>query len=218
MAIIRITEKSYATLDATKLSGALPAISGASLTGIASDYVKLSTVSVSSGVSSIEFIDGTNNVDFSSTYKQFIFHIDGLEMSDDNVRTRMQLGTGGSFRSGSGDYSEVGISVLGTSSVSHPNQTTSTMRLTSGGPDSGDNGSSQNGTIVCYNFSNSTSRAMINSFGCGNNIDSGGVGNNNIQLSTHCFEYTNGAVDRVKFLPDSGTITDGSITMYGTKA
>jgi len=34
MAIIRITDKSYATLDATKLSGALPAIAGGSLTGI----------------------------------------------------------------------------------------------------------------------------------------------------------------------------------------
>jgi hypothetical protein len=34
MAISKITAASYATLDATKLSGALPAISGASLTGI----------------------------------------------------------------------------------------------------------------------------------------------------------------------------------------
>ncbi len=218
MPLIKLNTQSATTLDATKLTGNLPAISGTNLTGIASDYVKLSTVSVSSGVSSIEFINGTNGADFSSTYTQFIFHIDGLEMSDDNVRSRMQLGTGGSFATGSNHYSEVGIAVMGSSTVSHPNSTSSTMRLTGGGPDSADSGASQNGTIVCYNFSNSTSRAMINSFGCGNNIDSGGVGNNNIQLSTHCFEYTNGAVDRVKFLPDSGTITDGSITMYGTKA
>tara|TARA_Y100001938_G_C8010992_1_gene390015 strand:+ start:96 stop:803 length:708 start_codon:yes stop_codon:yes gene_type:complete len=212
-----ITDAKIVGMTSSKLSGALPAISGASLTGIASDFVKLSTVDVSSGVSSIEFINGTNGADFSTTYKTFVFHIDGLEMSDDNVRTRMQLGTGGSFRSGGSDYSEVGISATGTSSVSHPNQTTSTMRLTAGGPDSGDSGSSQNGTVFCYNFSNSTSRAMIISQACVNNTDSGGVGNNNIQVSTHCFEYTNGAVDRVKFLPDSGTITDGSVTMYGLK-
>lgn len=205
-------------LDASDLTGTLPAISGANLTGIASDFVKLSTVDVSTAVSTIEFIDGTNGADFSTTYKTFIFHIDGLEMSDDNTRTRMQLGTGGSFRATNGDYSEVAISVTGTSTVGHPNQTgIATMRLTAGGPDSSDNGASQNGTIFCYNFSNSTSRAMIISQACMNNTDSGGVGNNNLQTSTHCFEYTNGAVDRVKFLPDSGTITDGSVTMYGMK-
>ena len=176
------------------------------------------TVTVSTAVSSIEFIDGTNNADFSSTYKTFMFHIDGLEMANDNTRCRLQLGTGGSFRSGGSDYSEVGIQATGSGAISHPDQTgASSMRITSGGPDSGDSGSSQNGTIFCYNFSNSTSRAMVNTFSCVNNTDSGGVGNNNVHLSTHCFEYTNGAVDRFKVFPDSGNITAGSVTMYGLK-
>ena len=183
-----------------------------------SDWVKLASVNVSSNVASIEFIDGSGGADFSSTYHQLEFAIDGLEMTDDNVRTRMVLGAGGAYRTDSNHYSEVGMSVTGTSSVSHPNQTTSSMRLTSGGPDSADSGSSQNGTVTCYNFTHGNSRAMVYSVGTVNNTDSGGVGNNNLQLSTHCFEYTNGAVDRVKFLPDSGNISDGTITMYGLKA
>ena len=205
-------------LDASDLTGTLPAISGANLTGIASDFVKLSTVEVSSGVSSIEFINGTNGADFSSTYKTFMFHIDGLEMSDDNIRSKMQFGTGGSFRSTSGDYSEVQITKTGSGGVTNTATTNATScRLTSGGPDNADNGSSQNGTVFCYNFSNSSSRAMIYSVGLINNSDSGGVGNSNLHFCTWCFEYTNGAVDRVKFLPDSGTVTDGSVTMYGMK-
>ena len=134
-------------------------------------------------------------------------------MSGDNVRSRMLLGTGGSYATGNNHYSEVAISVTGNSNITHPDQTTSSMRLTSGGPDVGDSGSSQNGTITCYNFTHGNSRAMVYSVGCVNNTDSGGVGNNNIQLSTHCFEYTNGAVDRVKFFPDSGNITDGKIDL-----
>jgi hypothetical protein len=183
-----------------------------------SDWVKLSSVEVSSNVASIEFISGTNGADFSSTYHQLVFAIDGLEMSGDNVRSRMVLGAGGAYRTDSNHYSEVGISLTGSGSVSHPNQTAGSMRLTSGGPDVGDSGSSQNGTVTCYNFTHGNSRAMVISQACVNNTDSGGVGNNNIQLSTHCFEYTNGAVDRAKFFPDSGTITDGKIIMYGLKA
>lgn len=206
-------------LDAADLTGTLPAISGANLTGIASDFVKLLTVDVSTAVSSIQFINGTNGVDFSSTYKAFMFHIDGLEFSVDNARARMQFGTSGSFRSTSGDYSEVQITKTGGSSISNTASTNATScRLTSGGPDADDNGSSQNGTVTCYNFSNSTSRAMIYSVGVANNLDSGGVGNNNLHFCTWCFEYTNGAVDRVQFIPDSGNITDGSITMFGMKA
>ena len=183
-----------------------------------SDWVKLSSVEVSSNVASIEFISGTNGADFSSTYHQLVFAIDGLEMSGDNVRSRMVLGAGGAYRTDSNHYSEVGISLTGSGSISHPNQTAGSMRLTAGGPDVGDSGSSQNGTVTCYNFTHGNSRAMVISQACVNNTDSGGVGNNNIQLSTHCFEYTNGAVDRAKFFPDSGTITDGKIIMYGLKA
>jgi len=183
-----------------------------------SDWVKLASVEVSSNVASIEFINGTNGADFSNTYHQLEFAIDGLKMSADNVRSRMVLGAGGAYRTDSNHYSQVAIQVVGSGNVTHPNQTTSSIDMVSGGPDTGDSGSSQNGTVTCYNFTHGNSRAMVYSVGVVNNTDSGGVGNNNINLSTHCFEYTNGAVDRVKFVPNSGTIVEGKIIMYGLKA
>jgi len=67
MALVKGNARSSSALDATVLTGNLPAISGASLTGIASDYVLLSTTTVSSAVSSISF-DGH----FSSTYTNYV--------------------------------------------------------------------------------------------------------------------------------------------------
>ena len=60
-----ITDAKIVGMTSSKLSGALPAISGSSLTGIASDMVKLADVDVTSG-SSVS-IDGH----FSSTYKSY---------------------------------------------------------------------------------------------------------------------------------------------------
>ena len=46
MPLIKLNAQSATALDATKLTGNLPAISGASLTGIASDMVKLADIDV----------------------------------------------------------------------------------------------------------------------------------------------------------------------------
>tara|TARA_Y100000996_G_scaffold382750_1_gene338197 strand:+ start:12375 stop:13148 length:774 start_codon:yes stop_codon:yes gene_type:complete len=57
---------SQSTLDATKLSGALPAISGANLTGISSDFVKLQEATGSNLGSQLIF----DNLD-TATYRSF---------------------------------------------------------------------------------------------------------------------------------------------------
>ena len=57
---------SESTLDATKLSGNLPAISGASLTGISTDFVKITDGSWTSAVASVA-VDSLDT----STYKYF---------------------------------------------------------------------------------------------------------------------------------------------------
>lgn len=53
------------------LTGSLPAVSGANLTGIASDFVLIKSI-VASGSSSIEFINGSSDVVIDSTYRQYI--------------------------------------------------------------------------------------------------------------------------------------------------
>lgn len=49
------------------LEGALPAVSGASLTGISADFVHIVTLTAS-GVSSLDFVNGSNGVVLDSTY------------------------------------------------------------------------------------------------------------------------------------------------------
>ena len=81
---------SQSTLDATKLSGALPAISGANLTGISSDYVKLQQASGTSGGSEIIF----DNLDV-ATYKFFDL-VAVFRPANDAVSLRFRYREGGS--------------------------------------------------------------------------------------------------------------------------
>ena len=73
-------------LDASDLTGTLPAISGENLTGIASDFVLLSTTTVSSSVSSISF-DGH----FSSTYKNYVAFLSYVRPTSDGAAILMRL-------------------------------------------------------------------------------------------------------------------------------
>ena len=52
------------------LTGALPAVSGASLTGISADFVHIVTLTAS-GVSSLDFVHGSNGVVLDSTYNLY---------------------------------------------------------------------------------------------------------------------------------------------------
>jgi len=80
---------SASTLDATKLSGNLPAISGANLTNIASDCVTLVTRTTATSVSDITF-----SLDF-STYLRFAVYI-ALDPTDDGVILNMRMRNGSS--------------------------------------------------------------------------------------------------------------------------
>ena len=69
MALIKTNARSASALDATILTGNLPSISGASLTGITSGgLVHIATTELSSDAAKIEF----SNV-FSTTYKSYLF-------------------------------------------------------------------------------------------------------------------------------------------------
>ena len=79
MPISKILTSSYATLDATKLSGNLPAISGASLTGITENYdgwKLIRDTAISTGDSYIT-LTGL----FSDTYENYVINFMGLQPS-----------------------------------------------------------------------------------------------------------------------------------------
>lgn len=82
---------SQSTLDATKLSGALPAISGANLTGVSSDFVKLQEATGTNLGSQLIF----DNLD-TATYRAFKLHFALLPNSSaDGYYCYLKFRTGG---------------------------------------------------------------------------------------------------------------------------
>ena len=82
MALVKGNARSSSALDATILTGNLPAISGASLTGIASDFVLIKTVTLGSSVAYVDFINGTSGVVFDGTYKKYKLFVTNLNLSN----------------------------------------------------------------------------------------------------------------------------------------
>ena len=83
-------------LDASDLTGTLPAISGANLTGIATDYVKLATVTASGSATSVG-VDGY----FSSTYDKYILYCTNFRSTNDNSYITARYNISNSAASGS---------------------------------------------------------------------------------------------------------------------
>ena len=104
---------SQSTLDATKLSGALPAISGANLTGISSDFVKLQAATGTSAVSALLF----QNLDV-TTYRTFKF-VFSVQSANDGVELNLRVLDGSTFKTGSGTYNWGVIGILGNSASVH---------------------------------------------------------------------------------------------------
>tara|TARA_Y100001938_G_C7969566_1_gene368610 strand:+ start:14 stop:640 length:627 start_codon:yes stop_codon:yes gene_type:complete len=84
-------------LNATQgLTGTLPAVSGANLTGISADYVHIKTQTVTSGVASVNFVNGTSGVVFDGTYKRYMVFVQDLITADDNsAQTRVRISSNG---------------------------------------------------------------------------------------------------------------------------
>ena len=93
-----ITNAKIVGMAASKLTGALPAISGAALTGIAQDYVLLSTQSSPSNAAQI-----TLTLDSTGTYSEQILVLAGW-FNMNPVDTYLRTVEGGSVISGSSDY------------------------------------------------------------------------------------------------------------------
>jgi len=100
MAITRIIKPAITddAVDNTKLDLASNYAFTGTVTGT-SDLVKISTTTVSSNVSSVDFET------LSTDYNNFIVHIGGVEPSSNDYTLSCRFKLGGSYRNGSGDYS-----------------------------------------------------------------------------------------------------------------
>ena len=88
-------------LNATRgLQGTLPAVSGANLTGISADYVHIKTQTVTSGVASVNFVNGSSGTVFDGTYERYMVFVQDLITADDNsaqARVRISSNGGSSY-------------------------------------------------------------------------------------------------------------------------
>mgnify|MGYP003118915841 FL=1 len=94
MAIIKTNARSASALDATILTGNLPAISGASLTGVSSEEILVASGNATSGSSAELIVDNC----FTSTYTAYRIIIWDL-MTDGGTggtHTALKFRTGGS--------------------------------------------------------------------------------------------------------------------------
>ena len=85
-----VTVTGTQVLDATKLSGNLPAISGASLTGVSAGWVKLAETNITGATGSVEFTDATTGV-FDGTYRTNVVLITRLAPSTANRTLTLQM-------------------------------------------------------------------------------------------------------------------------------
>ena len=93
MPLIKLNTQSATSLDATKLTGNLPAISGASLTGVSSEEILVASGNATSGSSAQIIVDNC----FTSTYTAYRIIIWDL-MTDGGTNachTGLQFRTGG---------------------------------------------------------------------------------------------------------------------------
>jgi len=207
MAQTLINNLSYSTLDATKLSGNLPAISGASLTGIASDFVLVQSQS-STSASSLSFTTG-----FDGTYDSMMFVVNNLDVSDDgcDFYARPLLGSGGSTEGSGGIvYSVFGYDTTGTQQ-NHTSGSTSKIMLFGGV----DNYSTyKSGLTLTLGKPDATGLKRMWWHGA---FERNSSGNNTSAFGGACYTDSSSAITGMKFYPSSGTFASVTINHYGLK-
>ena len=214
MPLTKLNTQSATSLDATKLTGNLPAISGASLTGIASDYVKIQTQTISSSVGYVDFTSGIDD-----TYTYYHMHFSGIK---GNNYMGLRVGTASSYTSyyTSSHYHTTewghGYGALNTPSYDHGshNQFYIFNRRHCGTQTH----ASQNGEIYFYNLRKTTGHKHWKFVG---STQGNGDGETIYQLGAGKVNdsgLSGEKVDRIRIIANTANFTAGTITLYGVKA
>ena len=203
-----VTATSFSgSVAASQLTGALPAISGANLTGISADFVKLSNVASTTSVDSIVF----QSLD-TATYKAFRFVFAALPVSD-NQSLNFRFMSGSSVEQSS-NYSWGIMGVSGGSAHYEDHGTNgSTARVHNNGGNADTEGWR---TVIDIVFQTSNDWTAANNYATwvGNRNDS----SNNWRWESGSLYYENDAdTDGFNLAPASGQFNKYSYTLYGVK-
>jgi len=208
MALIKTNARSASALDATILTGNLPAISGASLTGITSGGLVFLQGQDASSSSSITV--GSSSL-FSSTYKVYMIQGSSLVMSGDgnHIHCRYTLSSG---TKSDAYYRYVRTRMYsGSTSVSgYASETNTSIPYIS---ESHGNVAGENGYFTMYVYNpNETSRYKTTQFISGAQ-DSSRSQQQNVTSATYTGNTE--AIHGIYIYPNTGTITSGRFNLYG---
>ena len=181
-----------------------------------SDMVKIATTTVTTNVSSVDFET------LSTDYNNFIVHIGGVEPSNNGYTLACRFKLGGSYRDGSGDYSNSRQRIYqtgGSSWTDSANGFTGTGGNTSLGINSSGNGYVETGTniqVLFYNVHSTTKGKsfVANSWGGSDNQNS----HNQLCGVTYTGTSRLTALQGIRFYFSSGSVAKGTFTLYGVKA
>tara|TARA_R110002096_G_scaffold434003_1_gene654442 strand:+ start:1066 stop:1689 length:624 start_codon:yes stop_codon:yes gene_type:complete len=203
MSVTKVSDAMRVTtaLDATKLTGNLPAISGANLTGVGGAWNLIGTQVASSSAS-------LTQTGLDSTYDTYAIMLSDMHPETDNATSALRFGDSGGVDSGGSDYS-------------------SWYQLISSGSYSGSGTATHTAIVVGYQVGN----AVGEGFGAVLYLHRPGDGStqpmvSGTQLSINgSTAQTGGTVmgkrnavitlDRIQFLFSTGAIVSGRMSVYG---
>ena len=178
----------------------------------------IKTQTVSSNVSSVDFVNGTGGCVIDSTYEYYIVKFSGIRF-DSQGGLAARIGTSGGFISAS-DYHQNEASLLSNGSDWALSQSTSknSIRISDRRYTNTTAGFSISGEITFYNMSSTSLYKLYQSVsvGWGNNASESAyiIGGGSLEDNTS----KGAANDRIQFLPLSASnIASGSFTLYGVK-
>jgi hypothetical protein len=141
----KITNDNITSMDAGKLTGTLPAISGANLTGMAAGgaWNIIDTAVISSAVATLT-VTGLDT----SVYETFVIRISNMVTVNSGVGIRLRFGDSGGIDSGASDY---GWHVIhGHTSNTGPNANSNTSASYIDFDQHSGNSSGQNSSVIAY--------------------------------------------------------------------
>lgn len=207
------TKITSGTLADARFPSTLPAVSGANLTGIATDFVKIVTTNVSSSTASIDY---TNSV-ISTTYKTFKVIVSNAKLTTDNANMYFRISTdNGSSYNSSSIYAR---NIWATADDSG-NDAFSGRASTTGGMDIGHitstgnaSGESANCELTILNPHSTANQKFVTVVGA--HVDASGSG----RTTFGAFRInTTSAISGLQVLAGAGTISNVDISIYGIKA
>ena len=212
MSLIKTNARSASALDATILTGNLPAISGASLTGVSSDFVKITTTNQTTETSAISY---TNSV-ISTTYSQYKIFVSNARCNTDNVNWsfRVSFDNGSSYSSSSIYYRNVWVTRDNEGSDQFIGRTGAGTNMPLGHGQSQGNASGENGNyeITLLNPHSTINKKIVAISGGFFDLD----GDSRTHFGT-CMINSTSAISGIQFLAQTNNIQSGDITIFGLK-